>query len=455
MFNKTIAAISTPLAAGGIGIVRISGNNAFEIADKIFKSKNKSSLMEMKPYTAAYGTIYDGFNKLDECIVLVFKAPKSYTGEDVVELSCHGGLYIMKKVLQMAIESGASLAMPGEFTKRAFLNGKMDLTEAEAVMDVINANSKAAVNAALSQHDGALYKNIIIIRENLINISSDISVWVDFPEDDIPALQMPILTKNIKKAYDSIKNYIKNFEKGRIIREGAQTVISGKTNTGKSTLMNLITGAETSIVTDIPGTTRDVIEDVVHMGEIILKISDTAGFRQTKDIIEKIGVQRAVAKLKAADLVLAVFDNSQNLDEQDYEIIEIIKNKPCIAVINKTDLPQKIEVEIIKKIFDSIVFISATQIKGIFELEQAIKEKLQIIDYDYSAGMIANQRQLECALKAKKALEKTLKAIDEGITLDAISVTLEEAISALLELTGEKASDEILNKVFERFCIGK
>jgi tRNA modification GTPase len=455
LLNKTIAAISTPLAAGGIGIVRISGGNAILIADKMFKAKSKISLSEMKPYTAAYGAVYDGSDKLDECIALIFKAPRSYTGEDVAEISCHGGNYIMQKVLQVAIQCGAVLAMPGEFTKRAFLNGKMDLTEAEAVMDLINAKGKAAVNAALSQHDGALFKKIISIREKLIHISSDISAWVDFPEEDIPALEACVLKKNIMEAYSSINYYIENFEKGHIIREGAQTVIAGKPNTGKSTLMNLITGSESSIVTDIPGTTRDIIEDVVHMGELILKISDTAGFRYTDDEIEKIGVQKAILKLESADLVLAVFDGSQCLEQQDYEIIEIIKNKPCVAVINKTDLPFKIQTEIIDKMFDTKVYISATELKGIDELEKAIKTKLQIMDYDYSAGMIANQRQLECALNAKKALDYTIKAIDDGITLDAISVTLEEAISALLDLTGERASDEILNKVFERFCIGK
>jgi tRNA modification GTPase len=455
MFNNTIAAISTPMAAGGIGIVRISGNNAYEIADKIFIAKSKKSVMDLRPYTATYGQVFDDGDILDECIALVFKAPKSYTGEDVVELSCHGGLYIMQKVLQAAIKSGAALAQPGEFTKRAFLNGKMDLTEAESVMDIINARSKAASNAALSQHDGALYKNIILIRENLIKISSDISAWVDFPEDDIPTLDLPVLKQEIKESYNSVNNYVENFEKGRIIREGVQTVIAGKPNVGKSTLMNIITGAQTSIVTDIPGTTRDVIDDVVHMGDFILKISDTAGFCHTQDIIEKIGVQRAMSKLEYADLVLAVFDGSRSLDEDDIEIIELIKDKSTIAIINKSDLPTQIDIEKINLAFDSIVFISATFNSGIDELEQKIKENLKINDCNFADGMIANQRQLECAIKAKFALQSTLEAINQGITLDAISVMLEEAISALLELTGEKASDEILNKVFERFCIGK
>ena len=455
MFNNTIAAISTPMAAGGIGIVRISGNNAYKIADKIFIAKSKKSVMNLRPYTAAYGQVFDDGDILDECIALVFKAPKSYTGEDVVELSCHGGLYIMQKVLQAAIKSGAALAQPGEFTKRAFLNGKMDLTEAESVMDIINARSKAASNAALSQHDGALYKNIILIRENLIKISSDISAWVDFPEDDIPTLDLPVLKQEIKESYNSVTNYVENFEKGRIIREGVQTVIAGKPNVGKSTLMNIITGAQTSIVTDIPGTTRDVIDDVVHMGDFILKISDTAGFCHTQDIIEKIGVQRAMSKLEYADLVLAVFDGSRSLDEDDIEIIELIKDKSTIAIINKSDLPTQIDIEKINLAFDSIVSISAAFNSGIDELEQKIKEKLKINDCNFADGMIANQRQLECAIKAKFALQSTLEAINQGITLDAISVMLEEAISALLELTGEKASDEILNKVFERFCIGK
>jgi tRNA modification GTPase len=455
MLNNTIAAISTPLASGGIGIVRISGNYAFEIADKFFKSKSKTSLIKMDAYTAAYGEVFDDGEKLDECVALVFKSPKSYTGEDVVELSCHGGLYILQKVLQSAIKSGATLAMPGEFTKRAFLNGKLDLTQAESVMDIINARSKAASNAALSQHDGALYKNIILIREKLIKISSDISVWVDFPEDDIPALDMPVLKLEIIETYNSVNKYVENYENGRIIREGVQTVIAGKPNVGKSTLMNIFTGVQTSIVTDIPGTTRDVIEEVVQMGDFILKISDTAGLRHTEDIIEKIGVQRAMSKLEYADLVLAVFDGSESLDDNDFEVIDSIKQKPCIAIINKSDLVQQINIEKISLVFDSIVFISAAYNNGIDEMEQKIKDKLKITDCNFADGMIANQRQLECAIKCKLALKGTLDAINLGITMDAISVMLEEAISALLELTGEKASDEILNKVFERFCIGK
>ncbi|HEX3025716.1 MAG TPA: tRNA uridine-5-carboxymethylaminomethyl(34) synthesis GTPase MnmE [Clostridia bacterium] len=452
---ETIAAIATPVAAGGIGIVRISGENAFEIAQKIFRSKNSKEIVEMKPYTAAYGKIIDGEKEIDEGIALVFHAPKSYTGENVVELSCHGGIMVMRMVLKAAILAGARLAEPGEFTKRAFLNGKLDLTKAESVMDLINAQSKMAVNAARMQHEGALFSSIMLIKSHLIEISSDISAWMDFPDDEMEGLQEDNLKSSIKQIADKMKRLIATYETGKMIREGIDTVITGSPNVGKSTLMNLLSGYEKSIVTEIPGTTRDIVEGRVVLGDLILNLSDTAGLRQTDDPIEKIGVERAKSKLENADLILAVFDSSRELDEEDMKLIDFISNKLTVAIINKADLPKKIDDKYILNKIQHTVYISAKTHEGIKELEKVAAEIIGTNQLDLGAGILANERQYQSVNDAEKGLEEALFALESGMTLDAISIGIDEAIGCLSALTGEKASDEIIQRVFEKFCVGK
>lgn len=453
--GETIAAVSTALMSSGIGIVRISGDTALETAQKIFFSISKKKLSEMKGYTAAYGTVSNGGEKIDECIATVFKRPKSYTGEDVVELSCHGGIVAVKKVLKAALDNGARQAQAGEFTKRAFLNGKVDLTQAEAVMDLIGAQGETALRAAFSQHEGALYKKIGKIKQQLVDISADITAWIDFPDEGVPSLEPENLKNNLSQAKKVLEDLKKNYNKGKIIKNGVETAIAGKPNVGKSTLMNALSGYEKSIVTEIAGTTRDVVEESVNFAGLTLRLWDTAGLRRTDDPVEKIGVERAKQKLESAQLILAVFDGSQELSETDKELINDIKDRNSVAVINKCDLPQRIDKEYIRNNVKHIVELSANNGYGLDLLEKEIIEITKTNTFDPAAAMIANERQLECVNKSLDGVNSALYAVESGITLDAVSVGVEDAVSALCELTGEKASEEIIDKVFDKFCIGK
>ena len=455
MSGETIAAISTPVAVGGIAIVRISGERAIEIAQKVFKSHRGILIEQMKTYTAAYGRVFDGDVPLDECIALLFKAPKSYTGEDVVELSTHGGIYVMRRLLAVLIKAGARLAEPGEFTKRAFLSGRLDLTSAEAVMDIISARGKAAARAGAAQQSGALFKKVQLIKEELIDIASDISAYIDFPEEDLPQLETPVLRARLSEIADKLDIYINGFEKGRLVLEGVDTVIAGCPNVGKSTLMNLLAGAEKSIVTEIPGTTRDIVEESVTFAGIVLKLADTAGLREGTNVIERIGVERARARIQAAQLVFAVFDASRPLEKEDTELLEVISVQPAIVILNKADLVSQIDEEYIRAKNQHVVKISALNGNGIQELEEIVKELTGANSLDASDGFIANDRQLECALRAYEGVSAAVTAIDDGITLDAVSTGVEQAMISLAELTGERATDEILERVFSKFCIGK
>jgi tRNA modification GTPase trmE len=363
--SETIAAISTALYPAGIGVVRLSGDDAFLIADKIWRSNSGKKLMDMPANTAAVGIVHDEETDIDECVALVFKEPHSFTGENVVELSCHGGVYILRRVLEAAIKSGARPAGPGEFTKRAFLNGKMDLTEAEAVMDLISAQGETAARAALSQHKGALFKEIEKVKKNLIELSADITAWVDFPDEDVPSLEPQTLINTLSDVKNELEKLRDNYSRGRIIKEGVETVIIGRPNVGKSTLMNAISGYEKSIVTEIPGTTRDVVEDSVAFAGVVLKLWDTAGIRETDDPVESIGVKRAKEKLDDAQLILAVFDGSKELTDDDKKIIEQTSGRNVIAVVNKCDLPLKIDKSYIENRIKPIVYISAGKQEGI------------------------------------------------------------------------------------------
>lgn len=453
--TMTIAAISTPQAVGGIGIVRISGPCAREIAGKVFSSKRGKTFDQIKGYTALYGRVHDGTEDIDEAIALNYVAPASFTGEDVVELSCHGGLYIMRRVLKAVFAAGAIPAGPGEFTRRAFLNGKIGLTEAESVMQLICAQGEQAAKTALAGHDGALEKRIHKIREILIDTAAHLSAWADYPDDDIPQVNTDSLQKSLVDAKTELDRLLSQFDAGRAIREGVRTVIAGRPNVGKSTLMNLLSGCERSIVTEFAGTTRDVVEDTVILGDVPLLLSDTAGIHMTDDPIEKIGVDRARGKLREAQLVLAVFDSSQELGDEDLELISVIETSPSIAVINKSDLTTKIDNQYINDRFKHIVYISAISGDGLQELKDAVAELLQTAQLNPAEGILFTERQRDAARQAGDCVSEALAAVEMGVTLDAVTVSVEGAISALLELTGERATEAVVDSVFENFCVGK
>lgn len=458
MFIDTIAAIATPIALGGVSIIRISGNRSIEIAQQVFQSFSGKSLLDMQGYTACYGGFYNTEKEqLDTGIALVFRAPKSMTGETVVELSCHGGIFITKEILRLVIHHGARMAQAGEFSKRAFLNGKMSLTQTEAVMDLIHSQNLQALKSAKSQMDGALFQEIEQVKQTLLTVAGHLAAWVDYPEEEIEAVEQDSLLNHLTTARKRIQKLLSTFDRGRLLREGVETAIVGKPNVGKSTLMNLLSGCEKSIVTEIAGTTRDVVEEAVNLGNVILRLADTAGIRETEDVVERYGVELALKRMQTAELVLAVFDYSSELTEEDHRIIEVIRqqNFPVIAVINKTDLVSKLEEPYLKQYFSHIVYTSVENQDSLQLLSEKIEEVLNLVHLDTSSAILANERQRSCARKAEAALQETIDALQSGITLDAVAVSVETAISALLELTGERVTDAVVDQVFHNFCVGK
>ena len=453
--QTTIAAISTAQGEGGIGVIRISGENAVEIADSVFQSVSQKKLCDMKGYTAAFGKIVSNGEALDEAVALVFRAPHSYTGEDVVELSCHGGVYITQQVLRAVLSAGAKPAQAGEFTKRAFLNGKLDLTGAEAVIDIITAKSRSAARAALSIKDGALFRRVNAVKDNLLTLAAHLSAWADYPEEDIAEVTDDDILSVCKSAQEELTRLLGTYDSGQAVKEGIDTVIAGRPNVGKSTLMNLLSGYEKSIVTEIPGTTRDIVEDTVVAGDVILRLSDTAGLRETGDVVEKIGVDRAKQRLEQCGLLLAVFDNSRPLEDFDFHLLKTAKDVPTIAIINKTDLPNQLDISKISDCVSKIIFISAATGEGKDELIRAIAELAGTDQLNPSEGILANERQRANVIAALQAVNEATEAVTMGLTYDAVTVTLEDAIGALLEMTGERTSDEIIDRVFHNFCVGK
>lgn len=452
---SAIAAISTPLGTGGVGIIRISGKNATEIADRIFVSVNGKKLSSSKGYRAYFGRIFDGETAVDEVVCLVFRAPHSYTGEDVVEINCHGGVVLLKKILRLVLQNGAQAAAPGEFTKRAFLNGKLDLSEAESVMTLISAQGEQGANAAFNQLEGSLSRKIEKINSSLLSLAAHIAAWVDYPDDEIEELGNNELYSTIYNAYLELCALLSNFDSGMAVTNGVEAAIVGKPNVGKSTLMNLLTGYDRSIVTEIEGTTRDVVEETVNLNGCILRISDTAGMRETGDIVEKLGVERSRKKLERAAIVFAVFDLSKPLSDEDKELIDECKDKNVIPIINKTDLEPRLDVDYIKNKLGSPLFISAKSGDGYNELCDRVAELMGTKNFDTTSAMLVNERQRICCQKASDALKDALEALNIGLTPDAIGVCIDDAIAALLELTGQKASEAIVDEVFKQFCVGK
>lgn len=462
--NDTIAAISTPRAAGGISVIRISGCRALEIAESIFVPvSTKKRPTEMDGYTCAYGRIESVGKLIDDGILTVFRAPRSYTGEDVAEISCHGGIFVTEKVLREIYARGAVPAGAGEFTKRAFENGKMSLTQAEAVMDIIAAEGSAFHRKALNVREGNLYSRIHSDAEELTALLGKIGAWVDYPEDDIPAVTDEEIVDSLDKIKSDLENILSDYDSTRILRAGVDTVICGKPNVGKSTIMNLLSGYEKSIVTDIAGTTRDVVEESVRLGDIVLKISDTAGIHETDDIVEGAGIKKAKGRISSCDLIIAVFDSSTPLDGDDEGLIELCRNVngvKVIACINKTDKESRLigaDRDKIYSSFENVFEMSAKNdsVKGKETLKNMLEKMFIGSNMNSGNELAVNERQKICVDKALENISQALEDVKMGITLDAVNIVLDDALNALLELTGERASENVVNEVFSHFCVGK
>ncbi|AYO32129.1 tRNA uridine-5-carboxymethylaminomethyl(34) synthesis GTPase MnmE [Biomaibacter acetigenes] len=456
--EDTIAAISTPLGEGGIGIVRISGEKSFDIARRIFSPK--SEIKNIKSRYLYLGQIIDpeeGY-PIDEVLTAFFKAPNTYTREDMVEINCHGGMTAQRKILELTIRYGARVAEPGEFTKRAFLNGRIDLSQAEAVIDVIRSKTDRALVLANRQLAGGFSEKINSIRRDLLEIMAHIEANIDFPEDDIPETDPEIIKSEIIKSKGKIEELIKNTGSSKILREGISTLILGRTNVGKSSLLNALLREERAIVTDVPGTTRDIIEEYINIKGIPVKVIDTAGIRETSDLVEKIGVERAKRYLKEAEMVLLIMDASMEITDEDRNIFEMVKDKFTIGVINKVDLPAKIDEKEVKRLLPGkkVIKISALKEQGIEELKNEIYNSIveQIGPIDENT-IIAGQRQKQALEAARNSLERAMESMKVKMPVEIIEIDIREAWEKLGEITGDTVSDDIINAIFENFCIGK
>lgn len=456
--ETTIAAISTAMSASGIGIVRISGEDAMEVISRIYRSKGgKKRIKEVPSHTIHYGYIYDGEELIDEVLVMIMRAPRTFTGEDTVEIDCHGGVFAMKRVLETVLKNGAEIAGPGEFTKRAFLNGRMDLSQAEAVMDVIQAKNEYALRSSIDQLKGSVQKAICDIREKIIYHIAYIESALDDPEHISLEGYPQELLEVVDKEQLEIKKLLKSSSDGKMIQEGIQTVILGKPNAGKSSLLNLLLGENRAIVTDIAGTTRDILEEYITLHGITLKIVDTAGIRETEDIVEKIGVDRAREMAQKADLILYVVDSSVPLDSNDEEIMSMLNGKKAIILYNKTDLKAAIEIDTLReKTGHPVIPISAKEETGITELEEKIKDmffggELSFNDEVY----ITNARHKAALEEADKSLNLVRNSIQGGLPEDFFSIDLMNAYENLGKILGESVGEDLVNEIFSKFCTGK
>ena len=458
--EDTIAAISTPIGEGGIGIVRINGEKAVEIGARIFSSPSGKDLKEAQTYTMYYGYIIDPEiqQTIDEVIVSVMLAPRTFTREDVVEINCHGGIVPLKRVLELVLRQGARLAEPGEFAKRAFLNGRIDLAQAEATIDIIRSKTEASLQLALRQLGGGLSEKTQTIRQEIIFMLAHIEAAIDFPEEDIEEIESQELKTRAREAWQKTKELLATADSGKILREGLKTAIIGRPNVGKSSLLNALLKEKRAIVTDIPGTTRDIIEEVVNIRGVPLKIVDTAGIRETEDLVEKIGVERARESLEEADLVLFLLNWGEELQEEDREIIALLSNKKRIIILNKTDLPQKLEEGEIKEIFpeETILKLSLKEGLGLADLEKTIEEMVFAGQaFSLESSLVTNIRHKNLLEKAEKSLQEANQALDSGMPTDLLSIDLKDALHYLGEITGETVSDDVIDQIFSQFCIGK
>ncbi len=458
MIDDTIAAISTPIGSAGIGIVRLSGKRAVMIAESIFRGKKKK-LAEAPAFSITYGHIINKNEEvIDEVLVSVMRAPKSFTAEDVVEINCHGGVVAVRKVMEMVLKGGARLAEPGEFSKRAFLNGRIDLAQAESIIDLINAKTEKSLQVAVGQLTGTLSDKIRYMRRQLLELIAQIEAGIDFPEDDIEEITVTIIKKRLFEVLGDIRMLLETADTGKIFREGIKTVIIGKPNVGKSSLLNALLREKRAIVTDVPGTTRDIIEEVVSIRGIPLKLVDTAGIRDTEDFIEKIGVERSKEMFIGADLVLFMTDASTGLTEEDREIIKLMKNKNSLVIINKTDLKKQTDFSEIKGLVGEKDTVEMSLLTG--EGLEVLEEKIEQLVY---AGrvfvqdevMITNIRHKNSLALVQKSLEEAVNTINAEMPVDCVAIDLKAAWETLGEITGETVSEDLIDQIFSQFCIGK
>ena len=458
MSTDTIAAIGTALSNSGISIIRISGKDSLNIIRKIFVSNSK-----IMPNNIIYGKIVENGKVVDAVLVSYFKNPKSYTGEDVCEINCHGGVQITREILQLVLANGARLAEPGEFSKRAFLNGKMDLTKAEAVINLINSKNTTQARIAANNLEGDLYKKIKEVREELIELMAHIEVSVDYPEYDYDEVENDNVISLLNKKIIEINNILSTYEQGKYIKDGVNVVILGKPNVGKSSLLNTLSRSQKAIVTEIPGTTRDVIEERINIGNIILNLSDTAGIRKTDDFVEKIGVKRSIEKIDEADLVIYLLNVESDIDDEDKEILSKIQNKgiKLITVINKIDKGQKLKFDgILDKLkrfgVNEVIKMSVLNNEGIDELKNKIEEIFNTNDLDFENELIiTNERHRDLLNKSKEYLEVAKKEIEDNEPIDIVSIVIKNATKSLGEIIGADVNQDIVNKIFEKFCLGK
>jgi len=454
----TIAAISTAMGEGGISIVRVSGENALNIVRRIFRGKNGKELISMEPYTMRYGHIWEsGSNDIiDEVLISYMKAPKSFTAEDTVEINCHGGAVATNKVLENVIKAGARLAEPGEFTKRAFLNGRIDLSQAEAVIDIIRAKTEMSMKSAVLQAGGNISVMVKELRENLLEMIAHIEATVDYPEDDLEEITAQKVSEKLEEIAVRLNYAIETAEEGKILRDGISTVIAGKPNVGKSSLLNSLLMENRAIVTDVPGTTRDVIEEYISIKGIPVKIVDTAGIRETEDLVEKIGVRKSYEKIEEADLVILILDTSRQIEEEDREIIARIKGKKYIVLLNKVDIDEKIDVKEIEDLNpEYIINSSITKGIGVEKLKEAIRNlffhgKVKANDF-----MITNMRHKEAMMTAKDSCIQAIGALKDTEAIDLASIDIRNAWYSLGQITGDTMDEDIIDKIFSEFCLGK
>ena len=460
--KETIAAIATALSDSGIGIVRISGSEALEIADRVYKGKE--TITEVLTHTIHYGHIMDGDETVDEVLVMVMRGPRTFTGEDTVEINCHGGTYVVSRVLETVLKAGARPAEPGEFTKRAFLNGKMDLSQAEAVIDVITSENEYALQSSISQLKGSVKNRIKEIREKIIYHTAFIETALDDPEHISVDGYGEVLKEAAEEVIDQLKELIDSSDDGRIMKEGIQTVILGKPNAGKSSLLNILAGHDRAIVTDIEGTTRDVLEEQIRLQGLTLNIIDTAGIRQTDDIVEKMGVDKAKEYAKEADLIIYVVDASRNLDENDEKICDLIYDKRTVILLNKSDLDTVVTEEMIRERISQkgvqkqipVIAISAKEEQGIKELENTVKAMFLKGDLSFNEEVyITNARQKNALVNARESMKKVIFSIDAGMPEDFYSIDLMSAYASLGRIIGEEVGDDLVNEIFSKFCMGK
>ena len=453
----TIAAIATSIGEGGISIIRVSGDKSIDIVNSIFIGKNNRKLHDLKSYTMRYGHIIDkSGSTLDEVIIAYMKGPKSFTAEDTIEINCHGGVVGTNRILQEVIRAGARMAEPGEFTKRAFLNGRIDLSQAEAVIDIIRAKTELSMKSALMQSEGMISREIKTIRNKLLSVIAHIEATVDYPEEDMEEVTAEKVSKDVTEIISEVDMLLSTADEGKILREGLSTVIVGKPNVGKSSLLNALVKEKRAIVTDVPGTTRDVIEEYISIEGIPVKIIDTAGIRETEDVVEKIGVEKSKEKIDEADLVILILDLSNKLTHEDREIIEYIKDKKYIVLLNKSDLDGKIEREELQGLKSKyITNISVKTGEGLNSVREHIKDLFFNGEIKTEGVFVTNNRHKESLIRAKENLESSLNALEYTLAIDLASIDIRNAWMNLGEITGEALEEDIIHKIFSEFCLGK